>query len=561
MLTVLIFLPFILALVLLVIPKCYQKFTGCIAFSFAMLEFLYSLWILIHFDKTTASLQMTENISWISSLGISYFIGIDGISLWLIILTTFISLFMILGSFSTIKDRVFYFHILVLESLMLGSFLAMDAILFYIFFEASLIPMYFLIGIWGGPRRIYATVKFFIFTMFGSVLMLVAIIAMMFTVQAQLGQISASILDFYQIQIPFVLNLWTSPQTLMFIAFCLAFAIKVPLFPVHTWLPDAHVEAPTAGSVVLAGVMLKMGGYGFIRWVIPMFPEAVESLGWVFLILGVLGIIYGACVAMVQPDIKKLVAYSSISHMGYIIIGLFTLNIYGITGGIYQMLSHGISTGALFLLVGMIYERTHTREIKNYGGLAHAMPLYAIAFFIITLSSIAVPGTNGFIGEILILLGGFIANKTIGVLATTGVILGAVYMLWMFKSVFFGNKSKLVEQISTDYQKNYKRLDLSLRELCILIPLVLLVFWMGLFPNTFLSYSKASIDNLVDHPKTYLLSVQTEKDSRQTALNEIEEETETSTEQVQEVLSKTTVKAEKEAKLIEGVKTKIEESL
>ena len=556
MLTVLIFLPLALAFLLLMLPRHYQRFTGHIAFSFAALEFLYSLWILTYFDKTTANLQMTENIPWISSLGISYFIGIDGISLWLIILTTFISPFMILGSLSTIKDRGFYFHILVLESLMLGSFLAMDAILFYIFFESSLIPMYFLIGIWGGPRRIYATVKFFIFTMFGSVLMLLAIIAMMFTVQAQLGQISASILDFYQVQIPFILNLWASPQTLMFIAFSLAFAIKVPLFPVHTWLPDAHVEAPTAGSVVLAGVMLKMGGYGFIRWVIPMFPEAVENLGWIFFILGVIGIIYGACVAMVQPDIKKLVAYSSISHMGYIIIGLFTLNIYGITGGIYQMLNHGISTGALFLLVGMIYERTHTREIKSYGGLAHVMPLYAIAFFIITLSSIAVPGTNGFIGEILILLGGFIANKTVGVLATIGVILGAVYMLWMFKSVFFGKKSILVEKVNADYQKNYKRLDLSFRELCILLPLVFLVFWMGLFPNTFLNYSKASIDHLVNHPKTYLLSIQIEKDLEQTTSDEIEEIVDTN--QIQKITP--TIKTEDETKS-ENIEAKTEEEL
>ena len=533
MLTILIFLPLISALLLLTFSK---RLAGYAAFGFAVLEFAYSLWILAHFDKTTASLQMVENIPWISSLGISYFIGIDGISLWLVILTTFISPLMVLGSFSTIKDRAFYVHILILESLMLGSFLAMDAILFYIFFEASLIPMYFLIGIWGGPRRIYATVKFFIFTMLGSVLMLIAIIAMMFMTQVQLGQISASILDFYQVQVPFILNLWTSPQTLMFIAFCLAFAIKVPLFPVHTWLPDAHVEAPTAGSVVLAGVMLKMGGYGFIRWVIPMFPEAVENLGWVFLILGVIGIIYGACVAMVQPDIKKLVAYSSISHMGYIIIGLFTLNTYGITGGIYQMLNHGISTGALFLLVGMIYERTHTREIKSYGGLAHIMPLYAIAFFIITLSSIAVPGTNGFVGEILILLGGFITNKIVGTLAAIGVILGAVYMLWMFKSVFFGTESALIKKINVDYQKNYKRLDLSFREICILIPLLFLVFWMGLFPNTFLNYSKASIDHLVNHPKTYFLSVQIDNNSEQATLNEeIQEEADIE----QETLSET----------------------
>ncbi len=502
-LTGLIFLPFIFAISLLLIPSRYQKLIPWIALAFATIEFFYSLGILSHFDKYTADLQMVEHTPWISSLGISYFIGIDGISLPLVILTTFILPFMILGSFSTIKDRSFYFHLLVLESLMLGSFLAMDAILFYTFFESSLIPMYFLMGLWGGPRRIYASVKFFIFTMFGSVFMLVAIIAMMFAVQTQLGTLSANILDFYQIEIPFILNIISSPQTLMFLAFSLAFAIKVPLFPLHTWLPDAHVEAPTAGSVVLASIMLKMGGYGLIRWVIPLFPQATENLGWIFLVLGVIGIIYGACVAMVQTDIKKLVAYSSVSHMGYVIVGLFALNIYGFTGGFYQMLNHGISTGALFLLVGIIYERTKTRDIQSYGGLASAMPLYAIAFFIITLSSIAVPGTNGFIGELLILLGVFTAHKGIGILAVLGVILGAVYMLWMFKAVFFGKQTALVKKLT----KGHERKDLHLREIILLLPFVILVFWMGIFPQTFLSYSQASLDHLVHHQKTYTLTV------------------------------------------------------
>lgn len=525
MLSVLIFLPIVLALILWGLPKRFANYVPQAAFGFALLEFLYSILILCQFDKGTANLQMVENWPWIGSLGISYFIGIDGISLPLVILTTFILPLMILGSWSTVKSRAFYMHLFVLEGLMLGSFLALDAILFYTFFEASLIPMYFLIGIWGGPRRLYATVKFFVFTMFGSVLMLVAIISMMFMAHVQLGYLTASILDFYQLQIPFVANLWLDPQTLLFLAFSLAFAIKMPLFPVHTWLPDAHVEAPTAGSVVLASVMLKMGSYGFLRWVIPLFPEAVAYMGWIFLALGVIGIVYGACMAMVQSDIKKLVAYSSVSHLGYVMVGLFALNTYGLTGSLYQMLNHGVSTGALFLLVGMIYERTHSREIKNYGGLASVMPVYAILFFIIVLSSIAVPGTNGFVGELLILMGGFIKSPVIGVIAVLGVILGAIYMLWMFKMVFLGEKGLLVKKLIADQKKrSLKCLDLSWREIMTLVPLIILVFWMGIFPNTFFDWSRASIEHLVNSPKTYQLDiVQKAKEQReqQASLREI----------------------------------------
>jgi NADH-quinone oxidoreductase subunit M len=361
--------------------------------------------------------------------------------------------------------------------------------------------MYFMIGIWGGQRRIYATVKFFIYTMVGSLMMLLAIIYMMFAARDTLGEMTSSLMAFYQLKIPFVAGDFLNPQTLLFVAFSLAFAIKVPMFPVHTWLPDAHVEAPTPGSVILAGVMLKMGSYGFLRFVIPLFPEAAEHYAWVFLFLGCVGIIYGALVAMVQPDIKKLVAYSSVSHMGYVMLGLFALNTYGVSGSLYQMLNHGVSTGALFLLVGMIYERTHSREIAQYGGLAKALPVYTILFIIVTMSSIAVPMTNGFIGEFLILMGTFAASKAFAILAVTGVVLGAVYMLWLVKRVFFGEAGPLVKD------SHHPLSDLSMREIGVMAPLVVLIFWMGLFPNHFLSYSKASIDHLVRNKDSYQLEL------------------------------------------------------
>lgn len=508
-LSLLIALPVLFALIVLLVP---ESKTRIVSAFLGVVQFLVCLNLLFGFDKNTPALQFVEKYPWVESFGINYFVGVDGISLWLIMMTAFFLPVVVLGSWKAIESRVKMFHVnlFLLQACMFGTFMAIDSVLFYIFFEASLIPMYLMIGVWGGTRRIYATMKFFIYTMAGSLLILVAIISMMLMTKAQLGFMSASLLDFYKLEIPFVANEFLNSQTLMFLAFSLAFAIKVPMFPVHTWLPDAHVEAPTPGSVVLAAIMLKMGTYGFLRFVLPIFPEASQYWGWVFMLLGVIGIIYGALVAMVQPDIKKLVAYSSVSHMGYVMLGLFAFNAYGTTGALYQMLNHGVSTGALFLLVGMIYERTHSREMKQYGGLASVMPIYTIMFIIVTMSSIAVPGTNGFVGEFFILMGGFLANKTLGVLAVLGVILGAAYMLWMVKKVFFGTKGELVKG-ATEETSNPVLKDLSLREIVVLAPLIVLIFWMGVLPNHFLKYSKTSIEFLIENKSDYRLYVQGEE--------------------------------------------------
>ncbi len=500
-LSLLIFLPLVFALVLALVP---ERWVRPSALLLSVLHFLFSCVLFYRFDPQKATLQLVEHASWVPTFGINYFVGVDGISFWLVLLSTFLTPLVVLGSWRSITSRVRAFHlaIFVLLTSTLGTFLAMDAILFYVFFETSLIPMYFLIGVWGGPRRLYANMKFFIYTMAGSLFMLLAIIALIFMTQEQSGTMSASILDFYHLQIPFVGNTFLSTQTLLFFAFSLAFAIKVPMFPFHTWLPDAHVEAPTPGSVILAAVMLKMGTYGFMRFVLPMFPAAVESWSWLFLLLGVVGIIYGALVAMVQPDLKKLVAYSSVSHMGYVMLGLFAFNIYGATGALYQMLNHGVSTGALFLLVGMIYEKTHTRQIGDYGGLAKVAPLFTIAFLLVTFSSIAVPLTNGFIGEFLILLGTFQSHQVFGGLAVLGVILGAVYMLWAVKRVFFGAEGKVIRE------HHGEGFDIGARELCVLTPFVILIFWMGLFPNDFLNWSKSSVENFVQHRGHYELNLE-----------------------------------------------------
>jgi NADH-quinone oxidoreductase subunit M len=504
-LSLLIFLPLVFAAIITAWP---QKSTlRQLALGFSLIEFLISLKLIYEFDSTSAALQFVEKTPWIERFGISYFIGVDGISIMLVMLTTFLMPIMILGAWRGIDEKIKGFHaaLFVLQTAMLGSFLAMDAVLFYVFWELSLIPMYFIVGIWGGARRIYATVKFFIYTMAGSVLMLLAIIFLMrLTPEVTGGNMSASILDLYKLKIPFVAGEFFTAQTILFFAFALAFAIKVPLFPVHTWLPDAHVEAPTPGSVVLAGVMLKMGTYCYLRWVLPLFPEASEHFAWLFVLLGVIGIVYGALVAMIQPDVKKLVAYSSVSHMGYIIIGIFVMNSFGVNGSLYQMLNHGISTGALFLLIGMIYERTHTREIANYGGLALKMPIYTIAFVIVTMSSIAVPMTNGFIGEFLILMGSFKYNPWVAAVAVTGVVFGASYMLWMVKKVFFGPEGKVVSESS---HEGHELHDLSRRELIVLAPLIVLIFWMGIFPNHFMDYSKKSVDHLLTNKQNYFLEV------------------------------------------------------
>lgn len=505
-LSLLIFLPVLFAALVMIWPQ--KNTVRHLALALSVVEFALSLVLLQKFNPGTAALQLVEKTTWIERFGISYFLGIDGISLMLVVLTTFLTPIIILASWNSIDNRVKGFHasLFVLQTAMLGSFLALDAILFYVFWELSLVPMYFMVGIWGGARRIYATVKFFIYTMAGSVLMLLAIIYMMhLTPVVTGGTMSASLLDFYKLNIPFVGGEFFTTQTLLFFAFAIAFAIKVPMFPLHTWLPDAHVEAPTPGSVVLAGVMLKMGTYCFLRWVIPLFPEAVDHYGWIFIAAGVIGIIYGALVAMVQPDVKKLVAYSSVSHMGYIIVGMFTLNAYGVNGALYQMLNHGISTGALFILIGMIYERTHSRDIAKYGGVAGVLPIYTIAFIIVTMSSIAVPLTNGFVGEFFILLGSYQYSPAVAVLAVSGVVLGAAYMLWMVKRVFFGPKGELV--LAAEKDAHHPLHDLSAREVAVLVPLVVMIFWMGIFPNHFMDYSKVSVDYLIKNKSNYSFPV------------------------------------------------------
>ena len=498
-LTTLIFLPLAFAIGLFFIPE--GRLVKPVTLIMTTLVFVLSLGLFVQFDPQLTGLQLVEKVNWVPSLGIEYFVAVDGLSFWLVLLTTFLTPLSLLGAWTSIDKRVraFCITLLALETTMLGTFLAMNGVLFYTFFEASLIPMYFMIGIWGGERKLYATIKFFIYTMAGSIFMLLGIVALMFlTTTLPAGTMSGSILDFYALDLPFVAGEFFNTQTLLFFAFAIAFAIKVPVFPFHTWLPDAHVEAPTPGSVILAGVLLKMGTYGFLRFAIPIFPEAAEYWSWIFLLIGVVGIIYGALVAMVQPDMKKLVAYSSVSHMGYVMIGMFAMNHHGVTGAVYQMLNHGISTGALFLLVGMVYERTHSREIAKYGGLASAAPYFTIAFIIVTMSSIAVPMTNGFVGEFLILLGTFLYNEIYGGIAVLGVILGAAYMLWMVKKVFYGEESEMV--------KKYKgELDLNAREGLVLLPLIILIFWMGLAPQHFLKWSDASIRHLVDNKQNYQL--------------------------------------------------------
>ncbi|MBI4594756.1 MAG: NADH-quinone oxidoreductase subunit M [Candidatus Tectomicrobia bacterium] len=486
LLSLITFFPIYGVVILLFVNRNFDRAIKTLTFVVTLLNFFFSLSLYFLFDDKNPGMQFVEKIPWIKQYGISYFVGIDGISLLLVLLTTFLTFLSVLASWKAITNRVkeYMISMLMLETGMLGVFVSLDLFLFYIFWEVMLIPMYLLIGVWGGPRRIYAAVKFFIYTMTGSVLMLVAILFLYFFYHSKTGLYSFSLLDLYGLQMPINFQYW------LFLAFALAFAIKVPMFPFHTWLPDAHVEAPTAGSVILAGVLLKMGTYGFIRFNMPLFPEAAKdpTIVSIFTILAVIGIIYGALVSMMQTDIKKLVAYSSVSHLGFVMLGLFAYNMQGVEGGILQMVNHGLSTGALFLIVGIIYERRHTRMIDDFGGLTKQIPLFAAFFMIVTLSSVGLPGLNGFVGEFLILLGSFQSYRVLTILAATGVILAACYMLWMYQRVMFGKLDK---------PENQSLKDLSARELAYLIPIVAVIFWIGIYPQSFLRKMDASVSNFL----------------------------------------------------------------
>ncbi len=490
------FLPIAGVLLLLFIPKDSKGVLRTVAFLTTVATFVVSIPVLTGF-QTIADFQFVENVPWIAAgpFAMRYNIGIDGITIWLVILTTFIMPIAVLSTWTAVEDKVkeYMICLLLLETGMLGAFLALDLFLFYIFWEVMLIPMYFIIGIWGGKNRVYAAVKFFIYTMVGSLLMLVALIYLYL-----LGT-KAGITDFSLVHF-FSLNVDPATQTWLFLAFALAFAIKVPMFPLHTWLPDAHTEAPTAGSVILAAILLKMGTYGYVRFAMPLFPEATAQFTPLIAVLSVIGVIYAAFVAMVQEDVKKLVAYSSVAHLGYVMLGLFSLNEQGVTGGMLQMINHGISTGALFLIVGFIYERRHTRLISDFGGLAKQMPIFTVIFMIVTLSSIAVPGTNGFVGEFLILIGAYESSlRWYTIIAASGVILAAVYMLWMFQRVMFGE---------LENPKNQKLEDLNAREIAIMVPLIVLIFVIGVYPNPFIEKMTPSIKKVIAQAKVQQTTAQ-----------------------------------------------------
>ncbi|MHC4941463.1 MAG: complex I subunit 4 family protein [Planctomycetota bacterium] len=487
-LSVLTFLPFFGALVISAIPSVRKGLIEKVALGISLLVFLISLPLFFLYDGAAGTFQFVEEYVWIAEFGIGYRMGVDGIGMILILLTTFISPLLFLSSWGHIASRIKEFNILYLLMMtgMIGVFAAMDLFLFYVFWEVTLIPLYFIIGIWGGPRRIYASIKFFIYTMIGSLLMLIAIIYMMIAASEQMGAPTANFWTLLaQLELPAGTQAW------LFLAFGLAFAIKVPLFPFHTWLPDAHVEAPTSGSVVLASVLLKLGTYGFVRFCLPLFPAAVEQFAVPLMIIALVGILYGAFLAWAQNDMKKLVAYSSISHLGFVVLGVFALNDRGVAGGVLQMVNHGLSTGALFLLVGVIYDRRHRRGIDEYGGLGKVMPMYAAIFFIVTLSSIGLPGLNGFVGELLILQGAFESHWLLASLGALGILFGAIYMLSMYGRVF-------MHKVDKDENKELE--DLNKREIAILLPIVIMIFAIGFFPKLFLDKFETSIEkNVLDH--------------------------------------------------------------
>ena len=482
------FLPLVGAAFILLIrgePDVVARNARNVALWTSLITFVLSLFIWLNFDNTTAAFQMVERADWIPAFKINYHMGVDGISVLFVLLSTFLTPLCILASWESIKVRVKEYMIafLVLETLMVGMFCALDFVLFYVFFEGVLIPMFLIIGVWGGARRVYAAFKFFLYTLLGSVLMLLAILAMYFVAG------TTDLPTLMQTPFPRSMQIW------LWLALFASFAVKVPMWPVHTWLPDAHVEAPTAGSVILAGVLLKMGGYGFLRFSIPILPEASAYFTPLMYTLSVVAIIYTSLVALAQEDMKKLIAYSSIAHMGFVTIGMFSLNQQGVEGSVFQMLSHGIVSGALFLCVGVVYDRLHTREIARYGGLVQNMPRYAVVFMLMMLASVGLPGTSGFVGEFLILIGAFQDNTWVALLATIGIILGAAYMLWLYRRVVFG-------KITRDDVKGM--LDLSPREVAIFAPLVLVVLWMGIYPSSFLNVISVSVEALIQNYQTAL---------------------------------------------------------
>ncbi|MSO19630.1 MAG: NADH-quinone oxidoreductase subunit M [Acidobacteria bacterium] len=485
-LSIVMFLPLAGALLMLFLPNENKTLIRWSANVIAFLGFLVSLPLVFWFDNSDGGFQFMESAEWIPSIGARYALGIDGISYLLIMLATLLGFIGVLCSWTYIENRVkeYYIFLLLLQTGMMGVFMSMDFFLFYVFWEVMLVPMYFLIGIWGGPRKLYAAIKFFLYTLSGSVLMLLGILAIYFWNHSVSGVWTFDIPTLSNLSMPLNLQLW------LFAAFFVGFAIKVPMFPFHTWLPDAHVEAPTAGSVILAGVLLKMGTYGFLRFSLPMLPDAARDsrVMTAMVTLSLIGIVYGALVSLMQKDWKKLVAYSSVSHMGFITLGIFVLNPNGITGSIIQQINHGISTGALFLLVGIIYERRHTREIAEFGGLSHIMPVYATMFLIVAMSSLGLPTLNGFIGEFVILQGAFEANRTWAAIGTLGIVLGAAYLLWLYQRTMFG---------TLDNPKNKELKDVNFREAVTLIPLIIWAFWIGLYPKPFFDVLEKPVQRIV----------------------------------------------------------------
>jgi NADH-quinone oxidoreductase subunit M len=484
LLNVILFLPVIGGIVLLALPRTRDDLVRGLSMLVMILQLVLAVWLYLQFEARVPGLQFETRVPWIAAWGVHYHVGMDGLNLLLVLLTAFLGPLVVASAFSSITRDVKLFHglLLFLQFTMIGTFLAQDLFLFYVFWEAMLIPMFLMIGMWGGERRIYATLKFFLYTAFGSILMLAAVIYLGYFVLSSTGAPSFAFADLYALDLP------VSTQTWLLAAFGLSFAIKVPMMPLHTWLPDAHVEAPTAGSVILAGVLLKMGAYGFLRFSLPMLPDASQYFAPMIYVLSVVAVIYTSLVALAQEDMKKLIAYSSVAHMGIVTLGIFTFNQQGIEGALFTMLAHGVVSGALFLCVGVLYDREHTREIARYGGVAKIMPAYALVFMLFTMASVALPGTAGFPGEFLVLVGAWAVNPWVALGAATGMVLGACYMLRLYRGVAFG-------RITRDDLK--RLLDLSPREYAVFSPLIVLTLWMGVYPQSFLSFFSATVSQMV----------------------------------------------------------------